>query len=64
MTGFEAPNPGTSRMSYFGFIGVSRWLVKVLSIKVLSLDGLTVLESHLAHSTAPIDIVGQGRIRI
>ena len=45
MTRFEASFPGTSGMPYFGFVGpvgVSRRLVKVLPVKVLSLDGLTV----------------------
>ena len=42
MTRFEASFPGPSGMPYFGFIGVSRRLGKVLPVKVLSLDGLTV----------------------
>ena len=42
MTRFEASFPGTSGMSYFSFVGVSRRLVKALPVKVLSLDSLIV----------------------
>ena len=67
MTRFEASFPGTSGMPYFGFVGpvgVSRRLVKVLPVKVLSLDGLTVPRNASRSLDHPIDIVGKGRIRI
>ena len=64
MTRFEASFPGTSGMSYFGFVGVSRRLVKVLPVEVLSLDGLTVPRNASRSLDHPIDIVGKGRIRI